>query len=695
MSKTTLLLAFVLGVLTPIGAFAQTILYVDEEATGSETGTSWEEAYTSLQDALERAEESSGEVEIWVASGTYLPSSRAEESDPRSTTFQLTDEVELYGGFDGEESSRDERDPDPTSNGTVLSGDIGSRDFQGDNAYHVVTGSTTTSVVLDGFTIIGGNADGSGNKEGGGLFLEEGRIVLRNCLFKGNSAAWDGGAIHNYRSRLRVTHCTFRNNTAGFQGGSIRNTFAGPVSIENTSFIENEAEYGGGAVSNLSSSPRVVDSDFLGNGSGLTGGAMDNASNSNPTILQSRFAGNRSDYLGGALYNRESSPTLASVLLTGNRAEKGGSVYNESSSPTLVNVTLSGSLADDGFGGGDGGALYSDDQSGARLRNTIVWNNAARGSGNEVFIASGPVKPSFSHSLVEGGLPPDAEDEGGNADRDPEFEAPIDPENAPTPEGNFRILTDGAPVLDRGDPSHLPPDSLDLDDDGDTAEPLPHDVAGEDRIVDNTGDGTPVVDIGAYEAPSSVIPVELVALRATATEEGALLTWQTASETNNAGFDVERRTDVEEDTSWTKVQFVDGQGTTSRPQTYRFEDASLPYGAEAAEYRLRQIDTDGSFELSRVVTVELRPPSEIVLHDNVPNPFRSETTIRFELPEKRPVTISLYNALGQRVKQIIDRRALAGRNEVRLEAKGLTSGVYFVHLQTPQRHLSQKVTVIR
>ena len=160
-------------------AQAGTVWYVNDTATGAGTGTSWADAFTDLQDALDQAV--SGD-EIWVARGIYRPSQRVNADDPRSATFHLVNGVAVYGGFTGVETQRDQRDW--LSVTSMLSGDLAGDDEPGfvnydENSYHVVMVQfVADTVALDGLTISGGNANAEDHEEyvdkrGGGAFLYE------------------------------------------------------------------------------------------------------------------------------------------------------------------------------------------------------------------------------------------------------------------------------------------------------------------------------------------------------------------------------------------------------------------------------------------------------------------------------------------------------------------------------------------
>jgi len=192
----------------------------------------------------------------------------------------------------------------------------------------------------------------------------------------------------------------------------------------------------------------------------------------------------------------------------------------------------------------------------------------------------------------------------------------------------------------------------------------------------------------------SVIPVELARFAAQRSgPEAVRLTWQTASETNNSGFEVQRQTGAS--SSWTGVQFVEGAGTTSEPKSYQFTDRRLPYEAETIRYRLKQVDLDGSSQLSETVTVTLGPPEQLTLRTPFPNPAQEQATVRYELPDAAEVQIAVYDLLGRRVATPVDGRRNAGRAEVRLRTNRLPNGTYLLRLQAAGQVHTQRLTVVK
>ena len=172
----------------------------------------------------------------------------------------------------------------------------------------------------------------------------------------------------------------------------------------------------------------------------------------------------------------------------------------------------------------------------------------------------------------------------------------------------------------------------------------------------------------------------------------AVLSWTTASETHNAGFAVQHRPPKAE--GFARVGFVNGAGTTSEPQRYRFRVRDLPPGQHA--FRLQQQDTDGTTAFSDVVTVDVEAPRLLSLRLMGANPVRGQTTVAFTVPEGGPATVGLYNVLGQRVRRLFDGTATAGdEHTVAVSTQDLPSGMYFVRLATSQGTRTRQIAVVQ
>jgi hypothetical protein len=177
-----------------------------------------------------------------------------------------------------------------------------------------------------------------------------------------------------------------------------------------------------------------------------------------------------------------------------------------------------------------------------------------------------------------------------------------------------------------------------------------------------------------------------------------VLTWRVASETNNAGFAVQRQVfGADAPSSWTRAGFVaskaDG-GTTQQPRRYRFVDRDLPFEADSVRYRLRQVDTDGRASTSRAVTITRRV-GQLRLLGAAPNPARQTARVRVALPQQAEVSVALYDLLGRRVRTLRSGPVPAGRTEIRADVSELPSGTYFVRLEAGGRVQTKRLTVVR
>jgi len=182
---------------------------------------------------------------------------------------------------------------------------------------------------------------------------------------------------------------------------------------------------------------------------------------------------------------------------------------------------------------------------------------------------------------------------------------------------------------------------------------------------------------GVYEAfIDFTIPVELSSFTAKTGVNTVLLNWSTATETNNNGFEVERKLKNQE---WVTIGFVQGKGTTTEIQNYNYVDdySLLPYEGTVL-YRLKQIDYNGSYEYSEQLAVNLTfIPSDYYVSQNYPNPFNPSTTIKYTLPVESFVKINIYNALGEIIEELVSKVQNSGNYEVTWNAQNYSSGIYY------------------
>jgi len=337
------------------------VFYVNA-ASAAETpnGLSWATAFRTIAEGIERARASFG-GEVWVMQGVY-----GEARSGEGGALYLQPGVDLYGGFDGTEEIREQRDA--LEYPTVIDGSTANGGLP---AAPVVVGANAT--VLDGFTIRGGRGE-----VGPGMINNEVSPTIVECVFTDNEATGFGGAVINIgASSPRFVDCVFTNNTAARSGGAVTNTGATPV-FEDCLFSLNEATEAGGAIFNTPGSDITVEGcTFERNAAGAGGGAIFNEGAS-PYIAGSVFLRNTSANFGGALFNNLAADAGPSEVLAINcvfakntAAEGGGAISTLGSSFTAVNCTIADNTAPED----SGGAFFNNDAT-TEVLNSIIWYNS-------------------------------------------------------------------------------------------------------------------------------------------------------------------------------------------------------------------------------------------------------------------------------------------------------------------------------
>ena len=200
----------------------------------------------------------------------------------------------------------------------------------------------------------------------------------------------------------------------------------------------------------------------------------------------------------------------------------------------------------------------------------------------------------------------------------------------------------------------------------------------------------------------------MAAFEGTRVDGGVRLSWTTTSETNNAGFQVQRQRLQGRPGEWREVGFVEGAGTTSEPQTYRFTDAGftdadIPYAADSLSYRLKQVDVGGTATLTDPITIGRGGPAGLELLGTAPNPASRQITVRYGIPEatasktRGPARLRLYDLLGREVRSVRlgGSGTVAGRHKRGLDVSGLAPGTYVLRLEAGGQVATRKVTVVR
>ena len=330
-------------------------LYVKPGGAGNQNGSSWENAMSSLS-AATRA----GSSEIWVAAGTYYPTAGSD----RSASFFITNNMSIYGGFNGTETTLSERDP--TNNVTILSGDIGTHGVDSDNSYRVIycDNHVTYWTVIDGFTITKGRGTdvAAGNSSGGAIQCYQASPRIQNCKFIDNLAKKGGAAYSTGLEGPTFLNCQFLNNTATEDGGGAISS-AARLQIENCSFIRNTA---------------------------IEGGAVHLAS--------SQYA-----YLYNCLF--------VSNSIAGNNFVFGSAIYANNGTCSIDNCTFyrNTATAPDASVSNNGAAFYGSSAGSRTIRNSVFWKNSVtNASGSQLTLERQQIgfglgaSKYLSRNLIEG-----------------------------------------------------------------------------------------------------------------------------------------------------------------------------------------------------------------------------------------------------------------------------------------------------
>ena len=195
----------------------------------------------------------------------------------------------------------------------------------------------------------------------------------------------------------------------------------------------------------------------------------------------------------------------------------------------------------------------------------------------------------------------------------------------------------------------------------------------------------------SWSSLATVVPVELTSFSAAQQNGNVTLRWNTASEKNNQGFDIERKL---AENSWEKIGFMKGTGTTTEISSYSFVDKSVNANGKVY-YRLKQTDFDGSYTYSKTVEVSLNKTFSYSLGKNYPNPFNPSTRISYSVPVKQQVTLKVFNLLGNEVATLVNEVKDAGSYNVDFNAKNLSSGIYYYRLQSGNFVQTNKMILIK
>ncbi len=628
--------------------------YVMQSATGANNGSNWSDAFTDFQSALE-ATRNCGVTEIWVAQGTYLPSKDVSDLVPafdRNKTFFINKDVKIFGGFIGGETALSARLPDTYI--TTLSGDIGVADVNNDNAIHVITidGVPATST-LDAFTITKGNSDnltGTSSFDGAGVFLKESNILIEDCKFTSNLADTGGGAIAIWATAgttisPKISNCYFSQNIAMGDGDA--------------TLFPSATNAGGGAIRLYSQgtssicSP-VIDKCIFDNNYTIHGhgGAINSTGSYNvPIITNTVFtqnqAGVSSTYLtnGGAIFNQSQKASISNSVFEGNLAAGGGGgIYNLNDDPKILNSTFFNNKAD------TGGAIENTN-SNPKITNCIIWENSTSIQNQSITYQNTTAKkaastPDITYTDIKGGYTG-----VGNINEDPLFTDATNPAGA---DGIWMTADDGLSIK-----TTSPAINTGIN----TPVTLPRDLAEATRIQNS------IVDMGAYETLviDTTLPINLISFTAQPQENQVLLTWQTSSESNSVGFEIERSENAREFTTIGFVKSEANNGNSNEKLGYQFLDETPM--KDNNFYRLKQLDLNGKFEYSTIKLIKIKGDQAINIYPNPTNGL-----INIETFGQRINSLELFNAKGSKVYYL-------NKFNDNIDISNQPKGIYFLKIK--------------
>lgn len=599
-------------------------LYVKYNAAGANTGSSWSDAFTSLQSALSLAAKCSAITEIWVAKGNYYPS--ADEFgntnpawEPRTKTFSLRNNLAVYGGFAGNEPA----DFDLTQRiylnmvQTVLSGDIQQNLTLSDNAYNIVRNVPLYgqvmdgTAVLDGFTIREGRAD---------------RVGANNVIV---FPFGHGGGVFNYLAGPEIRNVVFDGNYA-YKGGAMMN-FLSDVSLNRIQVIRNTGYYGAGIV-NEESSPLILNSSFQVNTADYRGAALSNYYGSSPVIINSSFSGNKvkNTAQGGTIYNFDaSSPVMTNSIIWGNT----GGFFNEPAADGIAasNPQVTYSIVQ-GISTGDGMHNLDEDP--------LFVSQPNIGSGNTGNLALQPCSPALN-----AGNPATTTALVGTADvtgNSRIYGGTVDMGSLELQRGPFGVNISANPGLNVSSGT-----SVTLTASGansytwSTAATTPsitvsppasvaYTVTGRDGACSGTAQATIVVDGGP-------LPVALVSFSARLQPNGTVkLDWSVAAEKDHAFYELEKSADLEAINKFARLEPL---ATVDPLKKYSFTDEN-PYKGRSY-YRLKQVDLDGKQTAYSWVSIAAGGD-----HGIFPNPvLNGNFSLKLDEPEN--AVVKLFTADGK------------------------------------------------
>jgi len=513
-----------------------------------------------------------------------------------------------------------------------------------------------------------------------------------------STSTWDSDSGF---APVRFTNSEYDGNNKSISGLTINrpdNTTCGMFSsITSTSTVKNLSlenvdisgfEYVGAITGNCDEST-VTDCSCSGSVSGegryvggmigtITGTSSIESSSSSCTVLSKEY------YVGGFVGNVSGTTTISKCNATGNvTAEGGSSSYVGQYIGSFVGQTKGGtiSITECYATGNSKGSKYVGGFVGlnrkATISNSYSLGNATRSAGSTRKEIGAFAGRNYSDGIIE---------------KCYSIGSVYNVDGTALTESGFIADDDGTSTDCFWDSDT----SNQTDDDsrsGSTAETTAN-MQKESTFTDAGWDFTNIWTIVGTNYPNlqnnsnANLPVELISFTAIIKNGVVLLTWATATEVNNYGFEIEKNIG---NNKWETIGFVNGAGNSNSPNQYSYVDTELN---GTASYRLKQIDTDGKFEYSDIVTITTGL-AKTELFQNYPNPFNPTTQINFNLSSPTNVKISVFNVIGEKVAELVNKKMSAGMHKINFTASDLPTGVYIYKIETANYNKSMKMLLLK
>ncbi|MBL7796085.1 MAG: HYR domain-containing protein, partial [Saprospiraceae bacterium] len=387
------------------------IFYVNAAATGANNGSSWADAFTDLQNALNSP--CTGITQIWVAEGTYKPTSGTD----RSISFSMKNGVEILGGFPNT-GDPGLGDRDWVANLTILSGEIGAMGMA-DNTLNIIknTGlNLNATAVIDGFQIAFANGT---NVRGGGIENgDNSSPTIRNCSFLSNSANFGGAINNNLNCSPTITNCTFTNNTSGIYGGAVMCESGSAPTFTDCTFSNNSSGFGGGIFSKTADLT-LNDCDFSNNAATSSAGAVYRL-NGTLNANNCTFTSNTAIRNGGAMEVNAGISTITECTFSNNTVTTasttwgyGGAIFITDGTLNLTDYAFFNSASTSGGGAvcNQGAATMTVER--CHFKDNVCHNGSTIGTGGALQINGATA--TLSNCLLDGNQALGTGDDGGGA----------------------------------------------------------------------------------------------------------------------------------------------------------------------------------------------------------------------------------------------------------------------------------------